>query len=142
MKRFLQFLTICLLLLPLIASADTLSWTNPTTYTDNTLIPASVLAQSRTRVLNGPSSVGPWTKNDIVSYPGNSYDLTPIEGQWYTAVFIIDWVAAGNPTGGDAESDFAVPIQYHAVITPPPPPPPPTTKPKIGKPPSNLNWKK
>lgn len=126
---------VLLAVIPGIAGAATLFWTNPATFTDGTTIgPEYLSGKAFIRIYSGDSVSGPWTRfpdgSTAVTYPINAWDFPagyPTGGKWYTVTFVVpcDPSIPVEPDNKCA-SDFAYPVQY--VAPPPPPPPPPAYK--------------
>jgi hypothetical protein len=149
--RLWKFLAFCLVLLPLVVGAETISWILPTTYVDGTTISAADKARI-TIYLRGWKAGNPGaktyfgeTRNGLITWNDNvmlrmNYwgasnnvlgwvNIVPGDNVLVTASAAITWPDANGVMkefDGAESAPFAWTI-YKTPVTPPPPPPPPPT---------------
>ena len=97
MKKFL--FAILMLMVPMASLAATLTWTQPT-YSDNTVIPASIAATIVYTPYMGDSVTGPWTAGTKTA-PGVLTATMPDPAAGTTKYYTVD-ATLGSQTSGKA----------------------------------------
>jgi hypothetical protein len=92
-------LILIVLVVPL-AFGATLTWTSPT-YTDNTVVPASLAATIVYTPYSGPSATGPWTAGTNTA-AGVLTATMPDPGAGGTLWYTVDATLPGTPTSPKA----------------------------------------
>ena len=108
-KRILiGLMVLCMMVLAITASAATLSWTGPTTYTDGTAIPTT-----KTKTYTAKSSsaaTGPWTSEGTTT-SNNKTVSEPAAGaiKYYTVSVNVDGQDSVNATPVSKTAGFPTP---------------------------------
>jgi len=110
MKRFL--IVAMLLCLPVLSWGAGLNWNAPTTYTDNTAIPAAKISAIVYKSYTGAASAGPWTLNSTTA-PGvtnaTAPDPAPGGTTWYTVEALLEGQTSAKATAVSKTVPFLVP---------------------------------
>lgn len=71
------------------ALSETFTWSNPTTYVDNSAITTANQALIKTHLFWGTSATGPWTEFAVVSGGLATYTGTPPAGRGIVAYYTV-----------------------------------------------------